>query len=638
MSFSGDGGQATLASLNRPAGVAVDPSGAVIIADTNNWRVRRVAGGFINTIAGDGVFGESGDGNPAIDAWFSDVFGPAVDSAGNLYVADADNRRVRRVTAAGIVTTVAGTGVQGNSGDGGPAAAATLNRPIAVALDTAGNLYICDSSNHNVRRVNLATGIIGTYAGKGTPGFSGDGSQATLAALQYPLGIAIDRLGNLYIADSGNNCIRKVSPNGVITTIAGNGGAAGFAGDGGAASGSLMNLPSGVAVDGSGNLFISDSGNNRVRRIDASSGLITTIAGGFNNGFSGDGGLAVNALLNYPWGITIDGSGNIFVADDANNRIRRISGAAAAGLPLPPPTQPVSSSMPVVTSLSPAAATGSAETYSVQISDASGWQDIDIVNVLINRSLDGRQACYLAYSPSGNTIYLVSDAGGGLLPGMPLNGSGTVSNSQCSVAGAGSSSSGSGNTLTLNLNLSFSSSFAGDHVVYAAARSQTLNSGWQTMGVLGVPPLPSILPNAISMSPPSGSSANATIAFTYADATSATNLQTAWALINNALDGRAACYLVYYRPGNQVFLYPDNGDPSQAPSMNLTGSNTLSNGQCSVSAQGSSVAVSGNQITVNLNIAFKSSFAGPKVVWMAVQTTGGAQTSQWRSLGAWDVP
>ncbi len=636
--FSGDGGPATNASLNHPTGLTIDTAGSVFIADADNWRVRKVtSGGIISTVAGSGVFGSGGDGSAAVNAAFSDLSGVVVDAAGNLYIADSGNHRVRKVTPAGVVTALAGTGVQGGSGDGGLAVNAQLNRPIGVALDAAGFLYICDSSNHNVRRVNLSTGIITTYAGNGLAAFAGDGGQATSASLMFPLGIALDKNGNLFIADAGNSAVRKVATNGVISTVAGTGNHAGFAGDGAFATAALLNLPAGVTVDGNGILFIADSGNNRVRRVDGA-GIINTMAGGANDGFSGDNGPPGNALLSFPWGMAIDAAGSLYIADRANNRVRRITQAAAPPPPPPGPPAPPPSSTPKVTSLTPAAATGASQHYTLQIDDSAGAQDIDVVNILINSALDGRQACYLAYSRPTNTLYLVPDSGGGLLPGMLLNGSGSTNNSQCSVVGAGSSATTNGNTLTLGLNINFTAALAGDRVVFAAARSATLNSGWQTMGVLSVPPVPSTLPNSTGVSPSSGNTANAIISFSYQDANAATNLQTAWALINTALDGRSACYVVYYRPGNQVFLYPDNGDPAQAPSMILTGANSLSNSQCTVSAQGSSVAINGAQMTVNLNITFKPAFAGPKAIWTAVQTLGGAQTSQWRSLGAWQVP
>ena len=313
-----------------PTELAIDPTRGAYIADTDNWRIRLVSPtGIISTVAGNGTYGAAGDGGQAINASFSDVSDIAFDTAGNLYIADASNHRIRKVTTAGIVSTFAGTGVQGYFGDGGPAINATLNRPISVTVDAAGNLLICDSSNHNIRRVSLASGIITTYAGNGVPGFSGDGGQATAASLMYPLGVATDKSGNIYIADAGNNCIRKVSLGGVITTVAGSGGHPGFGGDGTAATGALLDIPSYVAADSSGSLFIADSGNNRVRKVDGASGIISTIAGGVNDGFSGDGGPATNSLLSFPWGINIDASGTVYIADRVNSRIRTISGVAS---------------------------------------------------------------------------------------------------------------------------------------------------------------------------------------------------------------------------------------------------------------------------------------------------------------------
>ena len=296
---------------------------------------------------------------------------------------------------------------------------------------------------------------------------------------------------------------------------------------------------------------------------------------------------------------------------------------------------------PSVASLSPVTSTGASQTFTFQFADSAGAADLAVLNVLINNGLDGRQACYLAYVQQSNTLYLVNDAGdaGGPYAGsLVLNGSGSANNSQCTISGVGSSMVASGNTLMLTLNMSFSQTFGGNKVVYLAARDTVLNTGWQTMGMHGVPPLPATFPIPGGMNPPSGSTANPTLTFTFNDATSATNLQTGWALINTAIDGRMACYVAYYRPGNQIYLYPDNGDGTQATSIVLSGTNTISNSQCTVSAQGSSVTTNGAQLTVNLNISFKAAFAGPKGVWMAAQTMGGAQTSAWQALGAWLVP
>ncbi len=323
--FSGDGGVATSAQLNTPMSVAVDSQGNLYIADTYNSRVRKVTTmGVISTVAG-GAAGFSGDGGPATAAAVSAIEGLAVDSAGNLYIADNGNNRVRKITAAtGVISTVAGNGTQGFSGDGDLAIAAELFYPQGVAVDAAGNLYIADSGNNRIRRVTAA-GIISTIAGNGTPDFSGDGGLATAAELGYPVGLAVDSAGNLYIADMSNDRIRMVTAAGVISTVAGTG-TWGFSGDGGPGTAAQLNSPNGVATDAAGNLYIADSGNNRIRRVTAA-GIISTIAGNGTPGFSGDGGAATAAQLNYPWGLGVDSAGNVYIADSGNNRIRRVTAA-----------------------------------------------------------------------------------------------------------------------------------------------------------------------------------------------------------------------------------------------------------------------------------------------------------------------
>jgi uncharacterized protein (TIGR03437 family) len=327
--FSGDGGQATAASLNHPRTLAIDSSGNLYISDVDNLRIRRVTpAGIISTVAGNGLPGSSGDGGLAVNASLSSMLGLALDNAGNLYIADSGNRRVRKVTSAGIISTIAGTGVQGFSGDGGPATSALLNTPASV-LFSGGNLYISDSSNQRIRRVS-SDGTITTIAGNGVTGFSGDGGPATGAALAFPLGMAMDSLGNLYFADGNNNRVRRISPAGVITTVAGNG-VGHFAGDQGAAISASLDVPEDVALDGAGNLFIADAGNNRVRKVD-NSGIISTLAGVGDNGFSGDGGPASQAMLDFPWGLTTDATGSVYIADRVNNRVRVVSGSLT-GLP-----------------------------------------------------------------------------------------------------------------------------------------------------------------------------------------------------------------------------------------------------------------------------------------------------------------
>jgi len=275
--------------------------------------------GIITTIAGNGTQGFSGDGGPATEAELYNPGYTALDPVGNLYITDGNNLRVRKVDLNGIITTVAGNGVAGFSGDGGPATSAKLNFPAGVALDAAGNLYIADGGNNRIRKVDL-NGIITTFAGGGV-GAGGDGGPATQAQLGFPSGIAVDAAGNLYIADTDNSRVRKVDLNGIITTVAGTG-EHGYSGDGGPATQAELGFPSDIAVDAAGNLYIADPNNSRVRKVD-SRGIISTFAGNGHRGFSGDGGPATKAQLE-PVGVAVDAAGNVYIADIGNFRIRRI--------------------------------------------------------------------------------------------------------------------------------------------------------------------------------------------------------------------------------------------------------------------------------------------------------------------------
>ena len=245
----------------------------------------------------------------------------AVDGAGNLYIADQYNNRIRRVDSTGTITTIAGTEERGFGGDGGPATQAPLFLPTGVAVDGEGNLYIADQYNHRIRRVD-STGTITTIAGTGERRFGGDGGPAIRAQLDAPSGVAVDGAGNLYIADASNHRIRKVDSIGTITTIAGTG-EQGFGGNGGSASQAHLFFPTGVAVDGAGNLYIADVGNHRIRKVD-STGTITTFAGTGERGFGGPGGPAVQAQLDAPSGVAVDEAGNLYIADQYNHRIRRV--------------------------------------------------------------------------------------------------------------------------------------------------------------------------------------------------------------------------------------------------------------------------------------------------------------------------
>ncbi|HEY7392086.1 MAG TPA: hypothetical protein VH640_26445, partial [Bryobacteraceae bacterium] len=320
---SGDGGPATSAALGAPSGntldVAVDTAGYLYIVDGGNRRIRKVnAAGTITTVAGGGS--AIGDGGPATGA---QIFpgGAAVDSAGNLYF--AQGATIRKVNPAGIISTIAGSGNIAYGGDGGPATAAGFNAS-GVAVDGAGNLYIADSLNSRIRKIS-PSGIISTVAGNGLPGFSGDGGPATSASLYLPQGLAADNAGNLYFAD--NSRIRKVDTTGIITTVAGNGSPIGL-GEGAPATSTGM-VPVWVAVDSAGNLYVVDDATNRIRKV-TTGGAITTVAGNGMAGFSGDGGPATSASLNAPSSVAVDSAGNIYIADLNNNRIRKVTSSNPA--------------------------------------------------------------------------------------------------------------------------------------------------------------------------------------------------------------------------------------------------------------------------------------------------------------------
>ena len=329
--YSGDDGPATLASLKKPHGVCIHEAAApayLVIADPSNHRIREVnlKTGIITKVAGTIWSGYNGDNRLATTARLYYPFGVHVDASHNTYIADTYNHRIRKVDGkTGIITTVAGIGSKGFSGDGGPATSARLRYPFNVFLDSAGNIYIVDTYNYRIRKVDAATKIITTVVGDGAAKFRGDGGLATDASIRKSYDVALDSAGNLFIADTHNHVIRKVdATTGIINTVVGQGSSAGFSGDGGLATDARLNSPTGVYVDEAGNIYAVDTKNDVIRKVDATTNIINSVAGNGTPGFSGDGGLATLAQLDYPEAVWVDSSGNMFIVDTDNCRIRRV--------------------------------------------------------------------------------------------------------------------------------------------------------------------------------------------------------------------------------------------------------------------------------------------------------------------------
>jgi uncharacterized protein (TIGR03437 family) len=401
-----DGTAATAALFTKPIGLTIDPSGSVYVAEAGCFIIRKLSGGTITTVAGNGTIGFSGDGGPATKAALNPPLntyqGITMDGGGNLYIADSGNKRIRKASTSGAMSTVAGNGTLIAAADGVAATNTGLIDPRGVAVDGAGNIYIAETSGARIRRV-ISDGTIHTYAGTGVFGDSGDGGQATSAQISSPYGIAIDAANNLYISDVGASKIRKVNASGVISTVAGNG-QRGSSGDGGAATSASID-PLGIAVDSAGNVFFADQDNNKVREIVAATGLIKTVAGDGNLGFKGDGGPAINAQLNSPAALTIDTAGNLYVADTNNFRIRRVSGvASAAAVPGVPSLNLVANAFGETATLAPntwVEIKGSSLAGTTRI-----WLDGDFANGQMPTSIDGVSA---TVNGKPAFIYFVSD-------------------------------------------------------------------------------------------------------------------------------------------------------------------------------------------------------------------------------------
>jgi sugar lactone lactonase YvrE len=319
--YSGDGGQAVGAQVAFPNDVFVDETGRVFVADTGNEVIRMVdTDGIITTIAGiGGDNGFSGDNGLAVSARLNLPQGVSVDQIGRVFIADRNNQRIRRITY-GIITTIAGVGITGFAGDGGPAVDARLRAPIGVFVDKTGRIFIADTNNHVIRMIDT-NGIITTIAGiGGDSGFSGDDGPASSAKLDKPQGVFVDFTGKVFIADTGNNVVRMVNTNGIITRIAGTG-SAGYTGDNGPALSAQLDGPTGLSVDQTGRVLIADTDNHVIRMVSID-GKISTVAGTGSRGFNGDGIPATSAQLSIPKGVSVDNNGGVFIADTGNHRIR----------------------------------------------------------------------------------------------------------------------------------------------------------------------------------------------------------------------------------------------------------------------------------------------------------------------------
>ncbi len=329
---SPDGQAATKTEVDHPLALALDQDGLLYFVDAN--RIRRINGnGTVSTIAGTGQAGDQGDGGPATSAELNGPQSLAIDSGGDVFIANSLNNRVQEVTAAGTMTTIAGTGESGYSGDGGLASQAKLDNPTGVAIGFDGAIFIADSGNNVVREVTRdpVTGadVIATFAGTGDAGYSGAGGQATSALLQDPQCVAVDAENNVYVADTLNYRVEKITVTGIISTVAGTGDPS-YSGDNGPATSAALDFATGrlsgggcLAVDNKGDLFVADALNNRVREV-AVDGIITTVAGDGRSGFAGDQGPATDAELNLPLGVAADPAGRLFIADTNGNRIRRV--------------------------------------------------------------------------------------------------------------------------------------------------------------------------------------------------------------------------------------------------------------------------------------------------------------------------
>jgi hypothetical protein len=692
--FAGNGTNGPGDQLSYPDGVTADSGGNVYIADTGNERIREVSGGVVTTIAGNETCTFGGDNGPALAASFCGPQGLAW-SSGNLLVADTQDHRVRTFPPGGTITTFAGGGSGSSPAAGSyvPATSVAITSPSQLATGANSDLYIADFSLPAIWRVirwdmailqaplisNITTGIGVT--------------------LQAANGVAADDAGNVYVSDA--SYVWKLTPaystsfcqvnrftGGAPLVLDPTNGATGLVTDPiltwttvtGATSYNVYfgtsNSPP-LAASATCTSYSAEGlapGTTYYWQVvpQGSSGLTPSAV----QSFTTQGGPAISSLSPasaVPGGetFTLTVNGTNFVSGDttvqwngstlsttfvsatevtasvtpdliATAGIAAVTVMNTGGAPSNGVGFPIRSG-PAAASVSPGGGYGSSQSFTFTFSDPSGWQNLGVVDVVINRFLNGSHACYIAYSVTYSALYLVDDAGdaGGPFAGsMVLPGTGSVSNSQCTVNGTGSSAVGSGTTLTLTLNIAFSSSFDGNKVIYTAARDTgTGNSGWQALGTWGAPGAVATVTEALGVTPGSGSGESQTYTFTFSDSNGWQDLSIADVLMNNFLNGHHACYIAYSVTYSTLYLVDDAGDAGGpfAGTMVLPGSGTISNSQCTVNGTGSSAVGSGNTLTLTLNMSFTGTFMGNRVFYTAARNAGTAN-SGWQALGAWAVP
>ncbi|MBL8240042.1 MAG: hypothetical protein JNM66_21655 [Bryobacterales bacterium] len=630
--YGGDNGPAAQAQLGSSSGLALDGNGNLYTVDSDNHVVRKVAAlsGLITTIAGTGIPGFA-DGTSAATSQFFSPKGIAADPLGNLYVADTGNNRIRRIDATtGAISTVAGSGVAGYSGDGGPAASSQLYLPESVAIDAGGNLFVGDRLNHRIRRIQAGTGIITTVAGSGVGGYGGDGVPAETSAVNFPGGLAIDGEGNLLFADGANYRVRRVDfLSGLVSTVAGTG-ELGVSGDGGAAIEAKVNVY-GVAFDAAGNTFLADPSNDRVRRIDGATAFISTFAGTGTGGYSGDGAAASAAMLLAPFGVALDGAGSLYVADIGNSRVRYVQ-ASPHSLPPPQPPQLVSAV--------PSSSTSITETFTILGRDLSGATGLQRIYFLVGDSPQVQtNSCHGFYDRVSNTISLFNDGLTATLAPIVPGTSATLGNSQCVIDPAASSANQSGSDLQLVLRISRQGAYAtGAKTVYFwVVDNANAGTGWiaastWTLGAAQQQP-----PTVASAAPATSSAATQVFSITARDPNGFADLSRVYFLVNDSpAIPSGSCHGFYDRATNSILLYNDALSAVSGPITPGT-SGTVQNSQCAINGASSSVTASGTDLVLNLNITRQGGYAtGAKTLYFWVVDNANAGTG-WIAASAWTL-